>query len=290
MKIPVVYCDDVGMGANEWISLSKPGLLMNAIRHETRVIPPVPLGAPELTLAHSEWYVAGVTSLRAKNGFGDTRADVLKQIMAANACMITGAEMALQEGVAFAPVSGFHHAGYAGGHGFCTFNGLMIAFEKLFSEGRIRNALILDFDGHFGDGTQNIIGELGRGRVVTHMTRGYPFTEAESATSAAVEAIQKLRPDLVFLQAGADSLDTDPFGAGYFSGEQWMARDRAIFNECKLTGTPIVWNLAGGYDGEHTVKMHYGTWRSACDIWAKPPLQKNSLSTISSGASVPASI
>ena len=290
MKIPVVYTDDLSMGSEEWISLSKPAILMKAVRHETTVVPPKPVGAPELALAHSDIYVQGVTSLRAANGFGDTRPEVLRQVMAANSCMVTATRIALDNGVAFAPVSGFHHAGFNYGGGFCTFNGLMVAFEVLHAEGLVKNALILDFDGHYGDGTQDIINTLNRSDVVEHMTRGFPFSNPDRATTTAVETIRAMRPDIVMLQAGADSLIGDPFGAGYFTGDQWLERDREIFRACKETNTPIVWNLAGGYNGEHTVKMHYGTYRSACDIWASPPHLKNNDLTMSSGASVPCSI
>ncbi len=38
---------------------------------------------------------------------------------------------------------------------FCYFNNIAIAIKKLLSEGKIKGALILDFDLHYGDGTSN---------------------------------------------------------------------------------------------------------------------------------------
>ena len=48
-----------------------------------------------------------------------------------------------------------HHASPHSCWGFCYFNNIAIAIKRLMSEEKIKNALILDFDLHFGDGTAN---------------------------------------------------------------------------------------------------------------------------------------
>jgi len=48
-----------------------------------------------------------------------------------------------------------HHASPHSCWGFCYFNNIAIALKKLMAEGKIRKALILDFDLHYGDGTAN---------------------------------------------------------------------------------------------------------------------------------------
>ncbi len=48
-----------------------------------------------------------------------------------------------------------HHASPDSCWGFCYFNNIAIALKKLMQEGKIKKALILDFDLHFGDGTEN---------------------------------------------------------------------------------------------------------------------------------------
>ena len=48
-----------------------------------------------------------------------------------------------------------HHASPHSCWGFCYFNNIAIAIKKLITEGKAKNALILDFDLHFGDGTSN---------------------------------------------------------------------------------------------------------------------------------------
>jgi acetoin utilization deacetylase AcuC-like enzyme len=51
-----------------------------------------------------------------------------------------------------------HHASADSCWGFCFFNNMAIAIARLIQEKKIKTALILDFDLHFGDGTANIFG------------------------------------------------------------------------------------------------------------------------------------
>jgi acetoin utilization deacetylase AcuC-like enzyme len=57
-----------------------------------------------------------------------------------------------------------HHASPDSCWGFCFFNNVAVAVKKLMKEGKVKKALILDFDLHFGDGTENIF--LGTPEVV----------------------------------------------------------------------------------------------------------------------------
>ena len=49
-----------------------------------------------------------------------------------------------------------HHASRDSSWGFCYFNNVAVAIEKLRQETRIKRALIVDIDLHYGDGTANI--------------------------------------------------------------------------------------------------------------------------------------
>jgi acetoin utilization deacetylase AcuC-like enzyme len=53
-----------------------------------------------------------------------------------------------------------HHASPDSCWGFCFFNNVAISVAKLREEGKINRAVILDFDLHFGDGTDNIFGRV----------------------------------------------------------------------------------------------------------------------------------
>ena len=50
-----------------------------------------------------------------------------------------------------------HHASADSCWGFCYFNNISISLLKLYSEGKIKSAFVLDFDLHTGDGNINIL-------------------------------------------------------------------------------------------------------------------------------------
>jgi len=72
-----------------------------------------------------------------------------------------GAVMAAELAVSGEPAFGLirppgHHAGPDSCWGFCFFNNIAVAVSKLTKSGKIKTALILDFDLHYGDGTADI--------------------------------------------------------------------------------------------------------------------------------------
>ena len=68
-----------------------------------------------------------------------------------------------------------HHASRHSCWGFCWFNNIAIAIKKLLNEGKIKNALIIDFDLHFGDGTNGIF--LEESKVLYHHMDSLPSLE-----------------------------------------------------------------------------------------------------------------
>ncbi|MCX5896209.1 MAG: histone deacetylase family protein [Proteobacteria bacterium] len=83
------------------------------------------------------------------------------------ACLAAGgaimaAEMAMKDEPAFGLIRPpGHHASFDHYWGFCFFNNIAVALAKLRAEKRIEKALIVDFDLHFGDGTDNIFSGTG---------------------------------------------------------------------------------------------------------------------------------
>jgi len=53
-----------------------------------------------------------------------------------------------------------HHASPDSSWGFCYFNNIAISVEKLRHEGKIKSALIIDFDLHYGDGTAHFFNAI----------------------------------------------------------------------------------------------------------------------------------
>jgi acetoin utilization deacetylase AcuC-like enzyme len=126
------------------------------------IIEPVAVTADDIGLAHDSDYVRGVLNGVTSNGFGNKLPEVAAALPYTSGAMVAAARAAIANGsVAVAPVSGFHHATYEHGGGYCTFNGLMVAAMMLEQEGVAEKVGILDFDQHYSNGTDDIIRYLG---------------------------------------------------------------------------------------------------------------------------------
>jgi acetoin utilization deacetylase AcuC-like enzyme len=222
------------------------------------LIQPEAIDLQSLERAHDPKYVQAIFTGEEFNGFGNKDMAVAESLRYTVGAMYEAAHLALMnKQVACAPVSGFHHAGYDFGGGFCTFNGLMVTLYKLRERGLIKRAAILDLDMHFGNGTENIIGTLGSRSWIEHFTGSFIPTQADELLENLEEVIRQLveGADILLYQAGADSHIDDPLG-GYLTTTQMRKRDRIVFETCKKLGVPVAWNLAGGYsrDSEGSIE------------------------------------
>ena len=144
-------------------SPGKPDQVMASWRERgfpIKIHPPQAATVEDLCLAHDADYVRGVLDCSRANGFGTRSAAVAASLPWTVGSLASAALHALQSGtgksaVAVSPTSGFHHAGYAFGGGFCTFNGLIVAARKALQAGAGRVG-ILDLDQHYGNGTADI--------------------------------------------------------------------------------------------------------------------------------------
>ena len=214
-----------------------------------RVIKPKPVTVEDFALAHDRMFVEDVLAARRDNGFGNRSTQVASSLPWTTGAMATAARYVLENGgVACAPCSGFHHAGYDHPVGYCTFNGLMVTALKLHAEGRAARIGILDCDQHFGDGTEELIRRHRTSRWLTHVTAGQDYPrDARKFLAILPKLVKSFKDcDVLLYQAGADPHIDDPLG-GYLNDDELEQRDAIVFAETRRLGLPVVWNLAGGY-------------------------------------------
>ncbi|MFP4474053.1 MAG: histone deacetylase family protein [Desulfatibacillaceae bacterium] len=97
-----------------------------------------------------------------------------------------------------------HHASPESCWGFCYFSNIAIAVDHLYRKGRIRTAHILDFDLHFGDGTNSAIGK--RDYVSIHN----PVAHDRVAYMDEVrKTLENRVADVIALSAGFDNHKAD---------------------------------------------------------------------------------
>ncbi len=252
------------LAVQSWVSRGFPVEIQN------------PAGATrdQLCLAHDEGYVDAVLSLRQSNGFGNRSGDVAKSLRYTSGAMLASARHSVRTGEnSCAPVSGFHHAGYDFGGGFCTFNGLMVAALDLLSNGDAAKVGILDCDQHYGNGTDDIIARLGVEDEVVHFTTGRHDFDADWFNESVPDIIYALFSDcdVLIYQAGADPHVNDPLG-GWMTTAQLYERDAQVFSTCKRLGLPVAWDLAGGYQRDkdggipRVLQIHDNTMRACLQV------------------------
>jgi acetoin utilization deacetylase AcuC-like enzyme len=266
--IPVFYADELLADSESFSpSAGKPRLVFDAWRRaelpiDRRDITPASL--EDFYLAHDPAFVQSVLMGLTQNGFGNERTDVARSLPFTTGAMINAADAAVECGVACAPVSGFHHAGYAKAAAFCTFNGLMVTAVKLLRAKRVARVLILDLDQHYGNGTHQIKRTLRLGKEIVNATFGRWYDNRSQASQymMRLRVVVKLfsRFDLVLYQAGADLHVDDPLG-GVLDTEQMRERDAIVFEAARRSGVPLAWNLAGGYQEpiSNVVRIHTAT-------------------------------
>lgn len=204
---------------------------------------PTPVTIADLERAHSREFIKGVLDLTLANGFGSYDQRVAHSLPWTSGAMLCAARAAIANGqVAVAPVSGFHHAGYRHAGGYCTFNGLMVATLALLTQGEAKKVGILDFDQHWGDGTQDIMDTLKLDGAVVHYSPVGAFSKksrADTFLQGIPGILETFRTcDVILYQAGADPHIDDPLG-GWLTTEQLFQRDQLVLEGAAALGIPI---------------------------------------------------
>jgi len=170
-----------------------------------------------------------------------------------------------------------HHATADRGMGFCIFNNAAVAVRHAQKAHGIERVLIVDWDVHHGNGTQDIF--YGDGSVLffsTHQWPLYPGTgrRVEMGIGAGAgltincplpagagralvlgamreelePAASRFRPELVVISAGFDSRAGDPLGGFLLKDEDFAEMTRLVMGiAARHAGGRVVSVLEGGY-------------------------------------------
>lgn len=268
----------------------KYGLVMEALResgapyvlHEPEPMPQIWIEA-----VHDPDYVAQVLTCTVppdkerRIGFAVTERVMRRSVLSPGGTW-AAARLAFVHGFAANAAGGSHHALSDTGAGFCVFNDLAIAANRLVAEGEADRILILDLDVHQGDGTASLL--AGRGDVFTlsvHAEKNFPVRKARSTLDIALPdgtgddaylavlaktlppVLDDFRPDLILYQAGVDPHREDRLGRLALTDAGLDMRDRFVMRQARGRGIPVASTLGGGY-GED--RMLVARRHAACMI------------------------
>jgi acetoin utilization deacetylase AcuC-like enzyme len=182
-----------------------------------------------------------------------------------------------------------HHALAASAMGFCLFNHVAIGARLATSELDLDRVLIVDWDVHHGNGTQDAFWRDEQvGFLSVHRWPFYPGTGRVSETgsgpglgttvnlpvefgtprsvyldrfrAALEEFASRLKPELVLISAGFDAHRDDPVGSLGLESDDFQALTRAVLDVADaFTGGKVVSVLEGGYHPERlaeSVEIH----------------------------------
>lgn len=179
------------------------------------------------------------------------------------------ARLALAHGFAANSAGGSHHALADTGAGYCVFNDLAIAANRLIAERTVARILILDLDVHQGDGTAALT--AGRDDIFTlsiHAEKNFPVRKAHSTLDLGLPdatgdadylaalagvlpaALDDFRPGLILFQAGVDAHAADRLGRLALSDAGLAARDAYVAETARARDIPLASTLGGGYGAD----------------------------------------
>ncbi len=233
-----------------------------------------PVDRDLLRAVHAPRYVVALEELAVVGGGRidpDTvmSAGTLEAARRAAGAAVSAAEAALAGDAAFAAVRPpGHHATADRAMGFCFFNNVVLAARAALERFGAERVLIVDWDVHHGNGTQDLVERDPRIRYVSlHEWPLYPGTGREDErgvgnifnvprppglpraryvddlNAAVRRATADWRPDLVVLSAGFDAMAGDPLAGFTLEPEDYAT----WITEWRTLGAPIASVLEGGY-------------------------------------------
>jgi acetoin utilization deacetylase AcuC-like enzyme len=245
----------------------------------------------EVELAHESSYVRSMIDgsidprLMRRIGFPWSE-QLIVRTLASVGGTLASARRAIATGFGGSLAGGTHHAFRNQGAGYCVFNDLAIAILALRRENLARRAAVVDLDVHQGDGTASIFENDREVLTVSiHGENNFPFHKQRSVIDVGLPdgtgdseylrhlrgvltQVAAFRPDIVFYQAGVDSLHGDRLGRLAITPAGLAERDRLVFQTVKDLTVPVVVTLGGGYalPIERSVEAHVQCYLTAARI------------------------
>jgi len=140
-----------------------------------------------------------------------------------------------------------HHASADRSWGFCYFNNMAIALERLKREKAINRAFVLDIDLHFGDGTVNIFQK--KDYVTIFNTSS---NIRESYLKEIAKELKEQQSDIIGISAGFDN-HKDDWG-GLLETQDYTTIGEMVRETCEKKRCGCFAILEGGYN--HQVLGH----------------------------------
>lgn len=257
------------------------GLQQAGLMQQLAVID-APLASREaIERAHSAAYVAQIFSAAPKNGYAYLDPDTtmnpssLAAAQRAAGAVVDAVDrvMAGEIANAFCAVRPCgHHATHGRAMGFCIFNNVAVGALHALEVHGLSRVAILDFDVHHGNGSEDIFQEdervllcssfqhpfypgsgadSGNEHIVatplTAGTNGASFRQA--ITASWVPALERFKPEFIFISAGFDAHADDPLANLNLLEEDYVWVTQLICTMAERYATSrIVSVLEGGYD------------------------------------------
>lgn len=164
--------------------------ILKEVKPHYKLVTPEPASIEDIELVHTKWHIAEIQRM----------SQVYEVALLAAGGAIKAAEMAMSGEPAFGLIRPpGHHASPDSCWGFCFFNNMAISIAKLRKEGRINRAVILDFDLHFGDGTDNFFSR------VTDVVYYHPEDRSRQEFVDGIgKFLERQKADIIAVSAGFD--------------------------------------------------------------------------------------
>jgi acetoin utilization deacetylase AcuC-like enzyme len=178
--------------------------------------------------------------------------------------------------------------------GFCLFNSVAVAAMSALCQGGLDRVLILDWDVHHGNGTNDIFHASDQVLFISiHQWPFYPGTGAADDIGSgpgtgytvnlpvpvgtgddvfcslvdhvAMPLARAFEPQLVLISAGYDAHEEDPLGECAVTDDGFAAMTRSVVGTCAALDVPVGFVLEGGYGLRALARSVAATMRVMAD-------------------------